>query len=90
MSKMRLTRSGGFLIVLSCEILFWSMELSASNASSIAGCASLRSSSASIFLASISLALATTPSTMTATRAFSFSATAVDAEISFRSFSEDF
>lgn len=59
------------------------IELSAFTASSSAGLAAARSRSASSFTPAICSALAVTSATMSATLAFSFSATAVEAEISF-------
>mmetsp|Transcript_24177 Transcript_24177/g.45869 ORF Transcript_24177/g.45869 Transcript_24177/m.45869 type:complete len:383 (+) Transcript_24177:22-1170(+) len=89
-SKMRLMMSGGFFSAFSAPMSFAVMDARASTAASMAGCASARSFSASSFTAAISFACAVTLSTITTTFAFSFSATAVPAEISLSRFADTF
>mmetsp|Transcript_38460 Transcript_38460/g.64664 ORF Transcript_38460/g.64664 Transcript_38460/m.64664 type:complete len:202 (-) Transcript_38460:3369-3974(-) len=89
-SKILLMMSGGFFSAFNPPMSFAVMDANASTAASNAGCASLRSRSASSLTADISAAFLDTPSTMTYTFCFSFSARAVPAEISFRRLADTF
>jgi hypothetical protein len=80
-SKMRLTTSGGDLSALSAVMSFGWIELSASKASSSAGCAAARSAAASSRCFAILAAVADTSATIAATPLRSRSASAVDSPI---------
>ena len=89
-SKILLTISGGFFSALRAPMSLGEIELSASSAASSAGLAAARSLSASVFTTLISAAFFDTESMICCTFFFSFSAIAVDSEISLSSLTDSF